>query len=951
MGGWDLMTRVAVVMTLVAVSLAGSFSDHATAASDKDPDNSVAQGPVVSLEELLELPAPEGPVTPPPHLPEPSSVDRVIDASPIEGVIEAVPDDFSPQAPFPSASSPVPTSSFQAILSNQQTFPPDTNGAVGTNHLMVVLNSEFQYQTKSGSVIEKISIEQFWSPLQGGAQDQVCTRTDFDVFDPKIIYDSEAQRWVVTSIFCRRDPGSGVFLAVSKTADPTGDWTYYSIDADGSDTEWADFPSLGVTGKWIIVSYNMFPNADGTFTESQIGVFEKARAYDETLTSFTRETDPGFTLVPANAPDNTGDAYLVGSWASSVGCLRVTKITGSASSPAYSNASPVFPGWDGSKCSAAWSSHASAANPSPQLGGSSINAGDHRMQTCTLKEGAIWCAHTVFLPAATGERGAAQWWQFTPAGNILQRGRIEDTSGKYHYTYPSLAVNSTGDVLIGFSRFASSEYPSAGYAYRAAGDSPNTMRPDRIYRPGQAPYASDLDPSGRLRWGDYSASQVDPTDDEVFWTIQEFSSQHVASRNWGTWWAEVDTTASTADTSPPTWPSSASLSATATSQTEASLSWTAAEDNVGVTAYGVYINGSLKGTVTGRSATVTGLEFGKTYKFKVEARDQAGNWSTDGPSAQLSVDDSQAPTWPDLSFRADVFERDLTLHWDAAKDDVGVVGYVVVQAPGEPVDGVYHGNVVAELGKSARSYRATGLLPATSYAFWVEAFDSAGNMSEDGPLRVFTTATDFGDTNGHTFHDDIAWLAGAGVTKGCNPPDNDRFCPDDFVTRAQMASFLVRALGLTGGEGSDFFIDDNDSVHETDIDRLAFWEITLGCNPSSVPANTRYCPEDPVTRAQMGSFLTRALLLADGWNIDYFEDDDFSVHEFDINRLAHSGITKGCNPPLNSLFCPTDLVTRGQMAAFVHRAEGEINAVRDLLKQPLLGLKNDAASESVPLSR
>lgn len=42
------------------------------------------------------------------------------------------------------------------------------------------------------------------------------------------------------------------------------------------------------------------------------------------------------------------------------------------------------------------------------------------------------------------------------------------------------------------------------------------------------------------------------------------------------------------------------------------------------------------------------------------------------------------------------------------------------------------------------------------------------------------------------FHEDIAWLADHDITRGCNPPDNDQFCPDDSVTRAQMAAFLHR---------------------------------------------------------------------------------------------------------------------------------------------------------------
>ncbi|HEX2404787.1 MAG TPA: S-layer homology domain-containing protein, partial [Acidimicrobiia bacterium] len=114
----------------------------------------------------------------------------------------------------------------------------------------------------------------------------------------------------------------------------------------------------------------------------------------------------------------------------------------------------------------------------------------------------------------------------------------------------------------------------------------------------------------------------------------------------------------------------------------------------------------------------------------------------------------------------------------------------------------------------------------------------------------------FTDDNASVFEDAIDRLATAGVTRGCNPPANTRFCPDDPVTRGQMAAFLVRALGYTDNGGGNRFTDDNASVFEDAIDRLATAGVTRGCNP---PANTRFCPDQPVTRGQMAAFLTRAL--------------------------------------------------------------------------------------------
>ena len=177
----------------------------------------------------------------------------------------------------------------------------------------------------------------------------------------------------------------------------------------------------------------------------------------------------------------------------------------------------------------------------------------------------------------------------------------------------------------------------------------------------------------------------------------------------------------------------------------------------------------------------------------------------------------------------------------------------------------------------------------------------------------------FCDDDGSVFEADIERIENAGITRGCDPPANKRFCHFEFVTRGQMAAFLARALNLKSS-GSVTFTDDNGSEFEADIERIAAAGITLGCNP---PANTRYCPDSRVTRAQMAAFLARALGLSSRGSTDFI-DDDSSMFEADIERVAAAGITMGCNPPANNRFCPNDYVTRGQMAAFLSRALDEL---------------------------
>ncbi|HSJ34229.1 MAG TPA: hypothetical protein VLB85_04185 [Acidimicrobiia bacterium] len=187
-----------------------------------------------------------------------------------------------------------------------------------------------------------------------------------------------------------------------------------------------------------------------------------------------------------------------------------------------------------------------------------------------------------------------------------------------------------------------------------------------------------------------------------------------------------------------------------------------------------------------------------------------------------------------------------------------------------------------------------------------------------GLLAVTAVAAGvFNDDDGNVHEANIEAIAADGITRGCNPPINDLYCPTDPVTRGQMAAFLVRAMGYTDDGGGDKFVDDDSSVFEADIDRLAEAGVTLGCNP---PANTEFCPDGFVTRGQMAAFLVRAMGYTDDGGGDKFVDDDGSVFEADIDRLAEAGVTLGCNPPVNDRFCPSDPVLRDQMASFLARA-------------------------------
>ena len=173
----------------------------------------------------------------------------------------------------------------------------------------------------------------------------------------------------------------------------------------------------------------------------------------------------------------------------------------------------------------------------------------------------------------------------------------------------------------------------------------------------------------------------------------------------------------------------------------------------------------------------------------------------------------------------------------------------------------------------------------------------------------------FTDVNPDSSHAaGIDTLAAAGITVGCST-EPLRYCPHNPVTRAQMATFLTRALGLAPAEPAGFADVDPNSTHAAGIDALAAAGITVGCSTEPL----RYCPHSPVTRAQMATFLTRALGLAPAEPAGFADVDPGSTHAAGIDALAAAGITVGCSTePLR--YCPDSPVTRAQMATFLTRA-------------------------------
>ncbi len=419
----------------------------------------------------------------------------------------------------PSATLPSPAlaASFEA-LPNGSVEPPDTHGAAGPNHLMVTLNSSIRIQDRSGNPLSTVPLWAFWQRLSPGG--------DLEVYDPRVVYDPYADRWITTAV---GSYGLALLVGVSQDGDPTGSWNLYMMDSDLP----VDIPNTGFNKNWIVVTSSTNYSTTGT----RIWVFGKADLYaggKGSFRSFSGKIVPMGPVPAVTLDPEVSALYLVSNWNgndSGNGVLRLYSITGPIGSEVLT---PV--------------AFAATPNPWADYGPDCPQKGDPRGISCfgytevVFRNGTIWATHAIFLPAVMPTRAGIQWWQLAPDGEIIQRGRLEDALGVASYAFPSLAVNARGDMLLGFASFSAQHFASGGYAYRAANDPPGSLREERLLKAGEDSYFRDQDGFATNRWGDYSATVVDPINDTDFWTIQEYAAPRdpvTGQYRWGTWWGRV----------------------------------------------------------------------------------------------------------------------------------------------------------------------------------------------------------------------------------------------------------------------------------------------------------------------------------------------------------------------------------------------------------------------------
>lgn len=427
---------------------------------------------------------------------------------------------------------------FDTIAVGQGFLPPDTIGDVGPNHYVQSVNSSWRVFNKSGAPLTPVmTLGSLWASIPGP-----CANTNAG--DPIVLYDSFADRWLITQFCTVANPFNHQLIAISQTGDPTG--AYYVYDFMMPNNKFNDYPKFGVWPDGYYMTDNQFNQAGTAFLGAGVFAFDRAKmlAGDPTASYIYFDVENGNPniggMLPADAdgliPPPAGApcpfAYFIATeFGDASDGLRLFDFHADFDTPANS----TFTERSGSPLAVA------AFDPRTPTGRDDIeqpppanNAtaaldaiGDrlmHRLQYRNYgTHQSLVANHTVNVGTGTTlatHQAAVRYYELRSSGGAyVVNEQATFSPDAVNRWMGSAAMDGEGNLAVGYSvSDATSVFPGIRYAGRLASDPPNGLfQGEAVLQAG-----GFVQTHSSSRWGDYSSTNVDPIDDCTFWHTNEY---------------------------------------------------------------------------------------------------------------------------------------------------------------------------------------------------------------------------------------------------------------------------------------------------------------------------------------------------------------------------------------------------------------------------------------------
>ena len=437
--------------------------------------------------------------------------------------------------------------------------PPDMTLAVGPNHIVAWVNSQYAVFSKTGTVL--------LPPVNGNTLfaglGNECATTNRG--DPILQYDRLAQRWILSQFAFPVDGGGSPIspyyqcFAISTTSDPTGTYYRYTVQFSGtSPSGFNDYGKLGVWPDAYYTAYNMFGGSPaGANTGAALCASDRTKMLAGNPTATTLCAPIGFygggaAFLPADLDGTTlpsdltqGGIFMRVSTAPALRYLKLKPnfVAGTVTlTDGFGGAAGSFVNVPIGATTNACNGGGGACVAQPTTTTLLDTLGSRLMYRLAFRNRggveSMVVTHSVDPDGAGARSAAPRWYEIrNPLGNpsdpvpanrpvLFQNGTYAPTNSDRWMG--SIAMDQFGNMMMGYSiaDAANNIFPSIGIAGRELGDAPSTLQAEATAFAGSGAQTGTL-----TRWGDYSTIQIDPSDDRTFWYIGQYLASN-GSFNW-----------------------------------------------------------------------------------------------------------------------------------------------------------------------------------------------------------------------------------------------------------------------------------------------------------------------------------------------------------------------------------------------------------------------------------